>query len=306
MLTNDVKRRLERHTSRLSSVVRTTVLLLSILVFSGFAHTAEIRAFARTWILLEGQIEKGDYDKIFKIAELGITEGIYLFSPGGDVVEAMKIGRLVRSLRWTTNAPLTQTLGPDTAQRLTLSFGLKDPMRNNLCASACFFVHVAGIYRWGDTLLIHRPYLSDAELRKLSGDQVLRISQVARTETDAYLKEMGLPAKYSELMYSVPKDQVQLLAESDIKADLYGFIPELKDWVDARCEKTTGAERIRKNNLVVKPSSKRTAEDEEFLKIVSDKEDETIKCWKDVQGQMRIAAWCDAIGRDKGWCPRKP
>lgn len=282
-----------------------TLFFLSVSMFSGFAHTADIRSIAQTWILLEGQIEKGDYDKIFKIAELGLTEGIYLFSPGGDVVEAMKIGRLVRSLRWTTNAPLTQMLGSERAQRLALFHGVKDPMRNNLCASACFFVHVAGIYRWGDTLLIHRPYLSDAELRKLSGDQVLRISQVARTETDAYLKEMGLPAKYSELMYSVPKDQVQLLAESDIKTDLYGFIPELKDWVDARCEKTTGAERIRKNNLVVKPPSKWTAEEKEFLKIVSDKEDETIKCWKDVQGQMRIAAWCDAIGREKGWCPRK-
>lgn len=290
---------------RLSNVVRTTLLFLSILIFSGIVHAAEIRAFARTWVLLEGKIEKGDYDKIFKIADIlsGTTQGIYLFSPGGDVVEAMKIGRLVRSLRWTTNAPLTQPLRSDTAQRLALSFGLKDPMHNNLCASACFFIHVAGIYRWGDTLLIHRPYLSNAELRKLSGNQVLRMSQVARTETDAYLKEMGLPAKYSELMYSVPKDQVQLLAESDIKADIYGFIPELKDWVDARCEKTTSAERIRKNYLVIKPSEKWTAEDEEFLKQVSNKEDETIKCWKDVQGQMRITAWCDTIGRDKGLCP---
>jgi hypothetical protein len=269
-------------------------------------YAAEIRTYARNWVLLEGKIEKGDYDKILKIADLGITEGIYLFSPGGDLVEAMKIGRLVRSLRWATNAPLTQALMSDTAQRLALSFGLKDPVQNNLCASACFFIHVGGIYRWGDTLLIHRPYLSDAELRRLSGDQVLRMSQVARTETDAYLKEMGLPAKYSELMYSVPKDQVQLLAESDVKADIYGFIPELKDWVDARCEKRTSAEIIRKSLLVIKPLGKWTAEDEEFLKQVSSKEDEMIKCWKDVQGQMRIAAWCDTIGRDKGLCPRKP
>lgn len=289
---------------RLSDVMRSALFFLSISISSGIVYAAEIRPFARNWVLLEGAIEKGDYDKILKIAELGITEGIYLFSPGGDVVEAMKIGRLVRSLRWTTAAPLTQTLRSETAQRLVLSFGLKDPMHNNLCASACFFIHIAGIYRWGDTLLIHRPYLSDVELRRLSGDQVLRISQVARAETDAYLKEMGLPAKYSELMYSVPKDQVQLLAESDIKADIDGFIPELKDWMDARCEKPTSAERIRKNYLVVKSSSTWTAEDEEFLRQVSNKEDEMIKCWKDVQGQMRIAAWCDTIGRDKGWCPR--
>ena len=281
------------------------LLFFSISILTTIVHAAEIRVFARSWVLLEGKNEKGDYDKIFKIAEFmpGLTEGIYLFSPGGDVAEAIRIGRLIRRLRWTTDAPLTQQLRPAPSWRmLTEHYGLKDPMQNGQCASACFFIYIAGIYRSGDTLLIHRPYLSETELRRISGDQVLKMSQVARTETDAYLKEMGLPAKYSELMYSVPKDQVQLLALSDIKADLDGFIPELKDWVDARCEKTTNVERVGKNRLLLKPAEKWTSEDKEFLELVSNKEVETIKCWKHFKLEMRTSAGCDVFAPGKAWC----
>ena len=236
----------------------------------------------------------------------GGAQGIELFSPGGDVGEAMKIGRLVRRLRWSTKAPDTQRFSAATSWRvLTEIYRLKDPKQNGLCASACFFIHIAGIYRWGDTLLIHRPYLSETELRRISGDQVLKISQVARTVTDAYIKEMGLPAKYSELMFSVPKDEVQLLTPSDIKTDLEGFIPELKDWADARCKKTTNAEMLLKNHLIVKggaTAGKLTPAENAFLERVSNKEDEEIKCWGDIQHEMRISAWCDVYAAGKTWC----
>lgn len=279
---------------RLTNGLRTALFFFSISILIGIAQAAEIR-FLPTWdlVLLEGKIEKGDYDKVLKIAKAILVRGIYLASPGGDVAEAMRIGRLIRRLRWETEIPQAQALSdrPDLIKNLARVHGLKDPIHNNLCASACFFIHIAGIYRFGDTLLIHRPYLSEAELRKVSGDQVLRISQVARAETDAYLKEMGLPAKYSETMYSVPKDQVQLLAESDIKADIYGFIPELQDWVNTRCEKTTIADRVAKNYLMTKPSEKWTAEEKQMVDLAIKRDIERINCWKDVMEQLRVDAF---------------
>jgi hypothetical protein len=72
--------------------------------------------------VLEGEIQPGDFDKLRILvdpnAETSVGVGgvggdwyrdkyseIYLASPGGFVVEAMKIGRLVRALRWESIVP---------------------------------------------------------------------------------------------------------------------------------------------------------------------------------------------------------
>ena len=58
----------------------------------------------------------------------------------------MKIGRLVRALKLETIAPVRIT--SDAHRRLiTETFGLKIAKANYMCASACFFVFVAGIKR---------------------------------------------------------------------------------------------------------------------------------------------------------------
>jgi hypothetical protein len=46
---------------------------------------------------------------------------------------------------------------------------------------------------------------------------------------------MDVPAKYAENMYSVPKGKIQWIRNDEFAADFGGFIPELRDWVDARC-----------------------------------------------------------------------
>src|SRR5690242_2334217 len=90
--------------------------------FVALAGAAEITG-GQT-VVLEGQIEPGDYDKLrdFLVVtrdyhslggdllcsapyEDGCPEEIYLASPGGDVAEAMKIGRLVRALGWSAITP---------------------------------------------------------------------------------------------------------------------------------------------------------------------------------------------------------
>src|SRR5947209_863697 len=60
-------------------------------------------------VILEGKIETGDFDKLRSFVfegERGVgLFAIYLASPGGDLAEAMKIGRLVRGLKWATEVP---------------------------------------------------------------------------------------------------------------------------------------------------------------------------------------------------------
>jgi hypothetical protein len=61
-------------------------------------------------VILEGDIEIGDYDKLLGLIDedcrdYSCTAAIFLASPGGDLIEAMKIGRLVRQRRLETHIP---------------------------------------------------------------------------------------------------------------------------------------------------------------------------------------------------------
>ena len=65
-----------------------------------------------------------------------------------------------------------------------------------------------------------------------------------RILVEDYLKEMGVSTKYADLMFSIPKDQVRLINEDDFKSDFEGYIPELRDWLDAKCNKLTDVEKV--------------------------------------------------------------
>ena len=105
-------------------------------------------------IILEGTIVPGDYDKLQKLINencpstswsTSCPSDVYLASPGGSVAEAMKIGKLVRMLRLGTQVP--EDAPADLRQKIIRALKLQDPKANYLCASACFFIAVAGIDR---------------------------------------------------------------------------------------------------------------------------------------------------------------
>jgi hypothetical protein len=216
--------------------------------------------------VLEGKIEAGDYDKLRSvIGEISVNQfflgspgsnWFYLASPGGDLAEAMKIGRLVRALKLQTIVPSRSS--PHMRDVMVAEHKLKNPKANYMCASACFFIFVAGVKRtWdepGDPILgIHRPYLSDSDLKSLSGDQAITSAHQVRTTVENYLKEMGVTAKYADMMFSVPKDKVRWVGNADFKADLAGIIPEIKDWLAARCDKRTDVEKAIWEKLMADP-----------------------------------------------------
>jgi hypothetical protein len=97
-------------------------------------------------VIVEGKIEAGDYDKLRSIYgergqsefSLGLSEVnvLSLASPGGDLAEAMKIGRLVRALKLITNVP--SRIGLHSKLGMANEHKLKNPQANYMCASACF------------------------------------------------------------------------------------------------------------------------------------------------------------------------
>jgi hypothetical protein len=196
------------------------------------------------------------------------------------VTEAIKIGHLVRELKLRTIIPVQAS--DDFRKELAEDHKLTNPKDNYLCASACFFVFVAGVERktlFGDPILgIHRPYLTDGDLRSLSGGQAMSSAIQLRVVVESYLKEMGVPAKYADLMFSVPKDEVRWIGRTEFEADLEGIIPELKDWVDARCDKRTDVEKAAWVALKNKSSAQMTEAERSISDMLGKKMSEMVGC----------------------------
>jgi hypothetical protein len=211
-----------------------TLSLLACIVGFGIVRAAEISLaesgegqHPMNGILIEGPIVKGDF-KRFEYLALSSPKGIvWLASPGGDLAEAMKIGQFVRRMKLPVWAP------ENNKKSWSIMIHINDP-RNNLCTSACFFIYAAGVRRSGDVLGVHRPRITEEDLRSMSMEQAA-FGQISASEvTSVYLRKMGIPNSMIEKMNSTKPNDIQWLGEDEVKS-LSGYIPEYQDWLDAKC-----------------------------------------------------------------------
>jgi hypothetical protein len=102
--------------------------------------------------------------------------------------------------------------------------------------------------------------------------------RLVRTFIESYLKEMDVPSKYADLMFSVPKEQVRWIDNAEFESDLEGFIPELKDWMDARCDKRTDVEKVMSKEIDAKPRVQLTATEKKVMELLAEKDFEQLMC----------------------------
>ncbi len=160
-------------------------------------------------ILIEGPIVKGDYKRFQYLAlsvppESGV---VWLASPGGDLTEAMKIGFLVRRMKYDVQAPKSNK------NIWSIMLHVSD-LRNNVCASACFFIYSAGVYRSGDVLGLHRPRITEKDLKYLTMDEAALGQTSTRDIASTYLNKMGIPASIIENMNATKPDDIYWLNEN--------------------------------------------------------------------------------------------
>lgn len=170
-------------------------------LFSSMAFAAEITVstnddvIKRGSIFLTGPIQKGDARAI----EMSIASAqgigprireVFLDSPGGEVEEAFKIGRLIRKHELDTVLPM-----------------------NASCLSSCVFVLAAGVNKWRFGLVgIHRPYFTATPI----GDIDSGIKQLL-TAAENYLNEMNIPKSLAEEMFSTQPSDIRYLTNEDIE-----------------------------------------------------------------------------------------
>jgi hypothetical protein len=190
-------------------------------------------------VVFEGAIERGDFERLKNfIVDSGQVREIYLASPGGNLAEAVKIGLLVRYLRLATVVPSKQLTHYDRASAVA-RHGLKED-KDYTCASACFFIFVAGIYRSADDhgspiLGIHGPTLMASAAAKLPPERAAMAIDQTRKVIGDYFSAMDVPTKYTEEVNAVPKTRMRWIRNDEFQSDFGGFIPALRAAVKAKC-----------------------------------------------------------------------
>lgn len=183
------------------------------------ARAAEVSltaASASTQFLeISGVIEQGDARKVAAaIAGAKLIASVQLSSPGGDVVEAVEIGELVRAARLDTGVA-------------KLSY----------CASACFFIWMNGATRFASSdprilgrVGLHRPYLAATG----NDDEHLSTQLALQRAVGKYLEDRMIPRRLVDLMMSRPSNMVYWMTDADI-AEMGSSPPDLEELYIARC-----------------------------------------------------------------------
>jgi hypothetical protein len=135
-------------------------------------------------IYAAGEITEGTTDRFLAFVRQNKVEAaeIHFNSPGGSLVEGMRLGRVIRTLQYfTTIGVYRPRYDPNV-----------NPDLSSICASACAYAFAGGTSRFLDAstgkLGIHQFY-SDED--SISGEAVQQVSGLIV----AYLEEMGIDAK---------------------------------------------------------------------------------------------------------------
>jgi hypothetical protein len=172
-------------------------------------------------LLFSGEIVPGDYGRLLaKILstqeDFFTTNEIILASNGGDVREAIKIAKLVKSLYSTV------VVGPATGR----------------CISACFLIYAAANERESDNeqlIGIHRPYIVDQELASMSPFEAEREQNKVLAQAREYLKGNGVPDYLIEEMFRRSSKDVYWLSADDLTR--LGFqSPWFNQYLVAKCD----------------------------------------------------------------------
>ena len=223
------------------------------IVFCPSSRAAEMRLLVRgnyRSLIIEGEIESGDYEHFLKVVKdnQGKLADVYLLSPGGDFVEAMKIGRALRALEMGSVVPGRKPTG----RPFCYDDSIPRNPANCTSASAAFFIHVGAIERAGLYLVVHRPYFAPEQFAKLTESQAQAAFNALQRDARAYMAEMGVPPQVQEEVMGTPPDKGVVLDDETVRKYFVGEIPYQQEWRHAKCAQLSPIETQRLDALVTK------------------------------------------------------
>ena len=280
-----------------------TALSLAI-VFCPSSHAAEMRLLVRDdyrSLIIEGPIESGDYEHFLKVVKdnQGKLTDVYLLSPGGDFVEAMKIGRALRALEMGSVVPGRNPAGqPVCGDEYSISAVPRAPA-NCTAASAAFFIHVGAMERGGLYLVVHRPYFAPEQFAKLTESQAQAAFDALQRDARTYMTEMGVPPQVQEEVMGTPPDKGVVLDDKTVRNYFVGEVPYQQEWRHAKCAQLSPVETQRLDVFSAKllatapPKILASLTSEEWAEYNSmqKKRHLEIECQRALRVQNRMAAY---------------
>ncbi|MCW9014055.1 MAG: hypothetical protein OQL06_09750 [Gammaproteobacteria bacterium] len=199
------------------------IIFISIFMFvTPNAYSLEIQESALGMTRIVGKIEKGDKEKISRYLlnqSRPIPPYLFIESPGGDVIESIKIGKMLHSMRATVFA-------------------------ENQCNSACFFVLSGAIRRIaGVDIGLHRPFYEKSYFSSLSSKDAEIKYKNLDLKVKEYLIEMEIPLNIIETMMSTPSSQVTYLSPDYFEKNIPETPSAYSEWLHAKCGSLTKDEK---------------------------------------------------------------
>lgn len=161
------------------------------------AMTYDVRSIesGKKFIIISGTIEiTDDLLPLRRLIEMEQPSAVTFYSPGGNVVKAMELGRMIRA-----------------AGLITFQ------IRSSECASACALAFMGGIDRGADpgSIGVHKASFSDSSNVGVA-DAVAAVQQLTAEEI-GYMAEMGVDSGLLQLALQYDSDDIRYLSASEMK-----------------------------------------------------------------------------------------
>ncbi len=196
-------------------------------------------------LLIKGAIENGDSAKFMQILKAShpFLDRVWLWSSGGSVEEAIKVGRLIRNNLIETEAPSDMSEKPAGRGWYFINELVPGcPERNRAtppkgagcqCASACFLIWAAGVERYGDSLGLHRPTIASTSFASMPPDRASATYRALLADISKFLIEMEIPPRFIEFMIDVSSTDIRWLTRDE--AEALEEVPSVHEWIAATC-----------------------------------------------------------------------
>ena len=202
---------------------------------------------------LDGEIKKGDLKQIITLAHKIVSEDKILYlvinSKGGDLSEAIKIGKFAR-------ATLTRVVISGNLIRRGSNKGPR------YCYSACIFIYIGAATRdhQGDNLFftergnpiweskkgrkiqksipvigIHRPYYEKERYSELSIQEAEKKYRNMDSKVRYFLRESGAPDSFITELFNTPSLDIKLIKKEKFIKIIPYKTPYLQEWYISKC-----------------------------------------------------------------------
>lgn len=195
--------------------------IITLIVLCTFFISSQVASAKFEWfynsIIIKGEIVPGDYERLIEIIKyMDQPPASYqLDSKGGDVMEAIKIGNMLRD----TYTPVTV-------------------LNTQICASACFFILVGSPDRFlfDDARIgIHRPYFKKSYFSSLSASEAENKYRKLQTTVQRYLLKMGVPQNFTDMMYRISSEDVNWISGVNFNEKIGEKSPFYEELLLSKC-----------------------------------------------------------------------